>query len=166
MVIPLHSNTLHSIPEGIIQPEEMKREMPESGVYHYPGMPESNDPALIEEVEHKLQAGPRITLLVYKNSPTTLFNGIDFAWGLVINLLTTILAFVIVSRLNAKSFRSVMLVSLSIGLVTALLSDISMMNWFMFPVDYTFASALDKIVSFALLGLLFSGYSFKGKEAY
>ena len=159
MVLPFHSNTLHTIPESVIQPAEALREaMPESGVYHYPGLPEGNSATAMEEIEAKLAEGPRITLMVYKNEPTELFELSSFIFSAVANLLTALIVFLIISRLGVASLRSAIVTCLLIGSVAAIVSDISQMNWYMFPLDYTLINVVDKLVAFGLLGLVFGWY--------
>ena len=50
MVLPFHGNSLNAIPDGALDTQEMKNLMPESGVYHFPGMPEDNTEAAMKEV--------------------------------------------------------------------------------------------------------------------
>jgi len=156
MVLPFHSNTLNTIPDSVIQPAEVLKEtMPESGVYHYPGLPEGNSAAAIEEIEAKLAEGPRITLMVYRNEPTELFELSSFIFGAVTNLVTALIVFLIISRLGVTSLKSAVLTCLLIGAAAAIVSDISQMNWYMFPLDYTLINVVDKLVAFGLLGLIF-----------
>jgi len=163
MALPFHSQSLNTIPDGALQNETLQQSMPESGVYHYPGLPEDNSPETIAKIENQLSKGPRITLMVYKNEPTKLFDPSTFVYSLFINLLTTVIAFLLVSRIQTKSFMSILGASILIGLVSVLVSDVAQMNWFMFTLDYTIANAIDKLVAFALLGLLFGMYTFKSK---
>ncbi|MCR9251193.1 MAG: hypothetical protein NXI20_12260 [bacterium] len=159
MGLPFHSNTLNTLPESAINKSDMKQSMPESGVYHYPGLPDANNS--ISDIEKKLAEGPRITLMVYKNSPTKLADPVSFLGSLIINLITVIFTFLVVSRFTPGN---VLIGTVMVGVVTILVSDFSQMNWFMFPLDYTIINAIDKLVAFVLLGVLFAKYTFKGAE--
>ncbi len=161
MALPFHANTLKNIPDTVMQPSIMKKEMPESGVYHFPGMPTDQTPAAMSEIEQKLQEGPRITLMVYKNSPTQLFDPKTFLFSLLVNFLTVIFTYLIIAQIGIQGNGKIFLSALMIGVIAALVSDISQMVWYMFPVDYTLVNALDKIIAFGLLGLLFGLYTFK-----
>ncbi|MEM9544655.1 MAG: hypothetical protein AAGA77_01710 [Bacteroidota bacterium] len=165
MVLPFHGNSLNSIPEGAMDTQELKKLMPESGVYHLPGMPADNSEAAMKKVEDQLAEGPRITLMVYKNEPTQLFDPKDFITSLLLNLLTALFTFLLISKLGYKDLKSIMMACLLIALLMAVVADLSVMNWFMFPFDFTFANIIDRIVSFGLLGLLFAFYTFKGEPA-
>ena len=161
MGLPFHTNTLKNIPEEVVQPTVMKEAMPKSGVYHFPGLPANNSAEALKAVEDKLAEGPRITLMVYKNRPTKLFDPSTYLGSLFINFLSTIFAFLLLSRISTKNFSSIFSTAILLGVVTALVSDISQMNWFLFPLDYTIVNAMDKIISFALLGVLFGLYTFR-----
>ena len=66
MVLPFHGDSLHQIPEEAIEVDKLRTLMPESGVYHLPGMPEDNSAESMKKVEDQLAKGPRITMMVYK----------------------------------------------------------------------------------------------------
>lgn len=142
--------------------DEFRNALPESGVYHYPGMPHDQSEASIDKVNEDLKKG-RITMLVYKKEPTSLFEPSAFAGGLLLNFLTAVLTFLVVSRLQDKSFQSVLMTCLFIGLMVVLVKDFSLMNWFMVPLDFTLAYVFDIVIAFGLLGLLFGAYTFKDK---
>ncbi len=160
MVLPLHGNSLKNIPEQAMEMDKLKNLMPESGVYHYPGMPEGNSEEEMKAVEDYLAVGPRITLMVYKNGPTKFFDPKDFIFSLILNFLTAFLTFFVISKLGSKDLKSILLATMAIALLVIVIADLSLMNWFMFPWDYTFANILDRIVAFGLLGLLFGYYTF------
>ena len=164
MALPFHNNSLHNIPDGVIQAELMKKEMPESGVYHFPGMPDMSSKEQMSQVEKRLEDGPRITMMVYKNEPTKLFDPITFLWSLLINFLTVVLILKVVDSIRDKEFKSILATTISIGLIAALLSDVSLMNWFMFPLDYTLISVFDKIIGLGLLGVLFAKFTYRGHK--
>ena len=162
MVLPFHSNTLNNIPETAIETEVLKAKMPKSGVYHYPGLPTDNSKEALSKVKSKLNSGPRITMMVYKNGPTKLFESKTFLFSLLTNFLTVAFVFFVISKL--KEPKDILITTVGIGLIASLISDIGLWNWFMFPLDYTIVNVLDKLISFALLGLLFSRYTFKTKQ--
>jgi len=161
MVFPFHSNTLKNIPDNAIQTELLRKEMPESGVYHYPGLPTNNSTNQMNKIEAKLKEGPRITMMVYKNEPTELFEPKTFLFSLLINLLTVIGVFFLISKIGISNPKTIFISTLMIGIVAAIVSDISLMNWYMLPIEYTLVNTFDKIISFGLLGVLFSFYTFK-----
>jgi len=93
--------------------------------------------------------------MIYRNEPTELFELSSFIFGAVTNLVTALIVFLIISRLGVTSLKSAVLTCLLIGAAAAIVSDISQMNWYMFPLDYTLINVVDKLVAFGLLGLIF-----------
>ncbi|MCG8577419.1 MAG: hypothetical protein MI810_21235 [Flavobacteriales bacterium] len=164
MVLPLHSNTFKNIPDSVFEEEILQKTMPESGVYHYPGLPKNNSAESLLEVENKLKNNPRITLMVYKNEPTKLFDPSIFIMSFLINLATVLLTFYVVARIEQKSLGKILITTLTIGLISVLVGDLSQMNWYLFPLDYSLVNVFDKLISFSLLGILFGAYTFKGFE--
>ncbi|MEO1655625.1 MAG: hypothetical protein AAFU64_18930 [Bacteroidota bacterium] len=161
MVLPFHTQSLKNIPPGVISAEIMREAMPASGVYHYPGYPANFEQATMDQVETQLKAGPRITMMAYVNRPTRLFEPATFGISFFLNVLTVLFTYLLLTRLKSPTFASVFLACMSLAIISALLSDMSLMNWFMFPWGYTLTMVFDKLMSFVLLGLLFGGYTFK-----
>ncbi|SHG71165.1 hypothetical protein [Flagellimonas flava] len=161
MVLPFHSQTLNSLPENVLDVEALKQSDLKSGVYHYPGFPDSQSPKAMATMEQLLQSQPRIPFMVVKKEPTLLFDPVQFFWSLMINLVTVTLAYFLIKKLSPKNPKSIFLYALALGGIVALISDLSLMNWYFFPLDYTLVNLMDRIVSFGLLGVLFGIYTFK-----
>ena len=161
MALPFHAQSMQTIPEAAINTDDLKAQMTEDGVYHYPGLPENESEAAYQEIEEKLAAGPRITLMVYKSGSTSFFDPMNFVWNLIFNLITVILLMGIVKRLGNHSTRNILWTTIATGLVISFMSDLPTMNWFMYPLDYTMANILDYLVMMTLLGLLFAKYTYK-----
>ena len=164
MVLPFHGDTLNNIPENAMQVDQLKNVLTEDGVYHYPGLPENNSKEAIDAINAKLQEGPRITMMVYKTGSSSFMDPKLYVGGLIINLLTAIFALILISKLGNKSFANIMVSCITVGIIIALVVDISWMNWYLFPLDYTLINVLDRIVAFVLLGLLFSLYTFNNSS--
>jgi len=165
MALPFHSNTINNMPEAAMQVDQLKNVLTADGVYHYPGLPENNSKQAIADINTKLEQGPRITMMVYKAGPSSFQDPMLFVGGLIINLLTVIFAFTLVSKLHNKSIQNIMLSCLTVGVLIALVTDISWMNWYLFPIDYTLVNVFDRLIAFALLGLLFGLYTFKSRSS-
>ncbi|MEM9986674.1 MAG: hypothetical protein AAF804_16405, partial [Bacteroidota bacterium] len=54
---------------------------------------------------------------------------------------------------------SLLQVALLLGLAASLVSDFSLMNWYMFPLDYTLINVMDHLVGFALVAIFFHFFS-------
>ena len=165
MTLPFHENSLTNIPDELIDREQLKSLMPESGVYHYPGMPNMNSPEALAQVEKQLEEGPRITLMVYKNAPSTLFDPMDFVVSLLLNFLMVLFTYFVIAQLVDKNVKSILFATTSMALLVIIINDLSLMNWFSFPFDYTFANIIDRLVGFTILGLLFGYFTFRTKPA-
>ncbi|MEM6726328.1 MAG: hypothetical protein AAF598_19960, partial [Bacteroidota bacterium] len=72
-----------------------------------------------------------------------------------------IFAYLLVVKMAVQKPKGIWITCLLAGVLAVLLSDVSQMNWFMFPLGYTLVNAMDKMIAFGLLGLLFSMYTFK-----
>ncbi len=152
-ILPWHGNTLNTIPEGTISFDEIQK-VEGDGVYHYPGLPTSGSNEELKEIQKKLGDGQRVTLMVYRSDPTSLFEPMKYANSLILNIvISTLIVWVLaITRTNSQqTFR----VCLASGILIALSSDIGQMIWYQFPLDYTLVSATDKVVSFGLLGFFF-----------
>ncbi len=152
MGLPFHDSSLHSIPESALNTSILQSSLPEDGVYHYPGMDTEN-------VEAKLSQGPRIPLMVFKKGSTQLFDPASFGVSFAINLLTAASLLLIMARLKDKSLRSLLQVALLLGLAASLVSDFSLMNWYMFPLDYTIINVMDHLIGFTLVAVFFHFFS-------
>ena len=152
------------MPETALEYKNLQDSLPGDGVYHYPGYPTNYSDEAASVIENKLKTGPRITMMIYKEGTTELFDPMLYVWGFLINMATVLLLYFILSGFSVYTFKTMMLACLFIGLTIALVSDISLANWYMFPWDYTLANIVDRIVPFLFLGLLFGGYTFKRIE--
>jgi len=165
MALPFHTTSLKNIPEEMINQAAFKEAMPESGVYHFPGMHASSDEEEMQKIEAVLAEGPRIPLMVYVNKSTKLFDPMTFLQSLLVNFLTVLLTYLLIARISKKDKSSILLSALGIGVVAVLVSDLSQKVWFMFPWGYTLVNAMDKVVAFSLLGLVFAFYTFRKQGA-
>jgi len=163
-LLPFHSNSLNNIPNSAFDSKTFQEKLPSDGVYHYPGLPDGNEIKDYKEIENRLEEGPRITLMVVKKGSSQLFNPKTFGVNFIFYLLTVIAAFLIVSFIENKSFKRVFFITLLIGLIVALVSDLPQMNWYMFPFEYTLTNVFDHLVAFSLLGTLFGLYTFKYRK--
>lgn len=161
MVLPFHEQSMHTIPDEALDTGKLQNQMAADGLYHYPGLPEDGSEGGLEEVKAKLATGPRITMMVYIAGGTPFMDPANFLWNLIFNLLTVLLLWALVNRLANKTLKNILWTTISVGLLVALMSDLPLLNWFMFPLDYILANILDYVVTMTLLGLLFSAYTFK-----
>lgn len=164
MALPFHSNSFSTIPEQAIDFDKLKAALPADGVYHFPGYPDTDDAENVKAVEQRMANGPRVALMVYKEGGSSLFDPQQFIWGLLINLATVLLLYYVVSGFAIRTSKTMMAACLFIGLIISFVSDLSLMNWYFYPLDFTIANIIDHIVPFLLIGLLFGSYTFKNMK--
>jgi len=163
MVLPFHSNSLNSIPDNAINTELLKEHLTKDGVYHYPGFPKDGAPQVINEMENRIKTGPRITLMVFKSGKTELFSAASFLGSILINFVTVLLLYSLIHFSRVQTTKTILLMTLLIALIIGFASDLTQMNWYLFPLEYTVLNMADHSIPFLLVGILFSKYSFKVK---
>lgn len=163
MVLPFHSNTLNSIPDNAINTELLKEHLTKDGVYHYPGFPKDGTQQAFNDMESRIETGPRITLMVYKHGKTELFSMSSFLGSMGINFVTVLLLYSLIQLSRVQTTKAIMLMSLFAALIIGFTSDLAQMNWYLFPLSYTLLNMTDHLIPFLLIGILFSKYSFKEK---
>lgn len=161
MVLPFRTDNLINIPDNAFQQDSLKKHITIDGVYHYPGIPD-NSAESINTINEKLNSGPRITMMVYKSGPTELFSPIILLYSFVFNLLTAFLSIYILTKLTAKNKLSIIVTSVIIGLIICVAEILPTATWYLFPLDYIIIEIFDTILAFALTGIFFSLYTFKG----
>jgi len=161
MVLPFHGNALMTVPEQALVPGTLQQNMPEDGVYHYPGLPETNTPEVRNAIQEKLKTGPRITLMVYKHGGTSIFSPGAFLTSLLFNLVTVLLLLLIITRIQNRDAKNIIFMTVTIGILISFARDFPQMVWYLFPLRFTIIEVFDTIFSFFLLGLFLGYYLLK-----
>lgn len=148
----------------------MKSAIPQPGLYFFPGM---NVPAnatnaqradAVKQFEQKYQAGP-YGILIYHPTGTNPMSPRKLAIEFGLNLLQALLAAFLVSRAKSlKGFHSRVGFVVLIGIIAAVTTNIEYWNWYGFPVTYTAAYMLDKIVGFLVVGIAIAAVMKKPEE--
>lgn len=161
MILPFHSNLLLNIPEQAIDVEALKNNMPSDGVYHFPGLPVDDSPLSWKEIENQVKTGPRITMMVYKSGPTELFSGRIFFLFFCCNLASALIVFLVIRNIKRKTRMRIIVSSLAIGLVICTGSIFPNTLWYLYPSNYVLVEISDVVISFLLVGIFLSLYTFK-----
>ncbi len=162
------------LPLGTIGVQEMQNESvvlnamhdaigASSGMYLFPGMGLGPNPsnkemrAAMPAYEKKLATSPS-GLLIYHPpgagitmTPRRL--GVEFANQMI----AAFLAVALLSFTRLRSFLGRVLFATTLGIVAAMLTNISYWNWYGFPRNYTAASMGIQIVGFLVVGLVAAG---------
>ena len=161
MALPFHSKSLITLPDAAFKTQQLQDLLLEDGIYHYPGLPESNTPEGLRVIEEKLKKGPRISFMSYKKGSTKFFEPSTYLKNIFLNFMTMLLVWYMVRKQANHRLSSIITTTLCMGLLIGFASDFPQMNWFKFPWNYTLPNILDHLVGFSLLGLLLSLYTFK-----
>jgi len=124
-------------------------------------LPENNTPEGWAPIQEKLKKGPRITLMVYKSGETGVFSPSSFLTGLLFNLLTVLLLLFVLSKIEIKSARNIIILTVTFGLLISFARDFPQMVWYLYPLHFTLIEVFDTLISFLLLGLFMGLYAFK-----
>lgn len=152
-LLPFHAATLKTIPEQSLNREPMRESMPEAGIYHYPGYPKDDSQAALDAVNAKGEAGPLITLMVYKPSGTEEISAQRLAVFFLITVLSAGLATFLLAKVSVKKYlQRVMFVTL-LGVFVSLTYLIDW-YWFNFPADFIMLTIIDAVVAWFLAGLV------------
>ena len=161
IVLGLGSVGIKEIPRGqeAALQSSLRMALPESGFYFFPGMgiPAGANPqekqAATKLYQEKYRQGPTGILIFHPQGAEvmtpgqlmiqlalTMVEALIAAWLLSLTALTTLptrIGFVVV-----------------LGVLMALATNVEYWNWYGFPTNYTLAYMLDKIIGFALVGLV------------
>jgi hypothetical protein len=133
--------------------EVLRRDIPEQGLYFFPGKDFRNATQEQEVLfEHKFRNGP-VGLLVYRPVGGDPFSPGKLITQLVSNVLSVFIAVIIVSAISGSYWKRVILASL-LGLLACTSVSSIYWNWYEFPTSFFIAQILDMIIGFFLAGLL------------
>ncbi|MEQ8907292.1 hypothetical protein [Ekhidna sp.] len=152
MALPFHSQSLNTLPDQVVKFKELSSIQLEEGVYHYPGLPDDDSPEAIMRLQQKLNEGPRIPLMVYKPGPSPLLNPTDFLVSLLLNLVTVGVVFGILLSLKPHSLKQTIGSCVLLGFLIAVMSDLTLMNWYRLPWSFVWPGIIDHVVGLVLAG--------------
>ena len=161
MALGIHDSTMKPVPGADDVTAALKRHELQTGVYHYPGMPDVPADASEEQVKQAWddmtalhEAGPIYSIYYHQPGfpvmgPATLGSAVllDFVSAAI----AAVLLWSAAPRLPNYWCR-VAFVGL-LGLFAALMSHVSYFIWMAFPLDYTLAMCVDLVVGWLLVGL-------------
>lgn len=151
MALPFHSASLNNMPQPSAEVESFLADLGESGIYHFPGLPPSNDQ--MAEYTERMRRGPRVTKMVYRAEGSEPFLPANF----VINISSSIGAALVAAALLAAAGiagygRRVLFVA-ALGLFATLAQTVPSWVWWSYPTDFAIAEVVDALMAWALAGL-------------
>ncbi len=150
VVLPFHDMTMSDIPNEDAVVEVLKDNIEETGVYFYPGRANADS-----TLAQKLEAGPRVPFMVYREGASTQMSPSQFVFGFIFNFIAaTIVAWMLSMTSDNKLLRygqRVLFVTF-FGVFIAVFSDLMMWNWMLYPMSYVIIVAYDNVITWALAG--------------
>ncbi|GAB4379661.1 MAG: hypothetical protein Kow0042_29270 [Calditrichia bacterium] len=160
VVLPWHNMTIKSLPNEEAVVQMLQDANLQTGVYYFPGMKEEKLSAeeaeqAMKEWAEKHRRGPLGTFF-YHSGGTAPMSASTMVTGFLISLLAAVLAAYLLSSASAHlvSYGRRVLFVTFIGLFAALVSHVTMWNWFYMPVGYSLVNTIDLIVSWLIAGLV------------
>ena len=154
-VIGWHDIDLKTIKDQTVI-EQMKESLTVPGIYLYPGQPESETDAGMEEWMRKHETGPVVNFMVYHPAVFNPMNPSLFLKSFIINFIAAFLAGVLLMMTLAQNpsfWRRVSFVTL-LGLFAGFIGPFIEWNWWGFPLAYTIVAVVDFCITWFLAGLV------------
>lgn len=159
MFTPLGEMGVKSIPRDEKLMPAIGGELTEPGFYFFPHMETKADAtsaekeAAMKEYSKKQASGPAGIIVLapqgeMEMSPRTLGTqfGLDVLCGLIAGILVCIT--------NAPTFGKRLAAVTLLGVAPVLASELPNWNWYRYPLDFTFAAAVENVVGFFVCGLI------------
>jgi len=149
---------LRSLPSESAVTGFLKANVPEPGMYMFPGLglpddaPYAQKKAAMQKLEQNPPAGPA-GLLIYRpvDSPLSARQLITEA---ATNILQALIAAFLLAQARLRRFSSRVGFVLVIGLLAAITTNVSLWNWYMFPGDFVVANMAYLVVGLLLVGIV------------
>lgn len=151
MVLPFGTMGMRDLPDPEPILSAMKANVPEDGLYFFPGMSGEGEAAQ-EEWMKKIEEGPT-GLLVYhrKGSP---MSPAMLAREAGSNVACALLASILLGAVSTRRYWARVGIVAALGVFASLSVDFSYWNWYGFPTEYWLAQLVEQVVGFALAGLV------------
>jgi hypothetical protein len=153
-LIPLHTPSLHNIPNEDAVVTALQTNLSTPGVYLFPGMPADRQQSTMDAYIQKYKRGP-LGMIIYRPDGADPFMAGQMITGLIIAFLSAILAAWFLSRSTAmmsKYLRRVIYCGM-LGIFISVFANLNYWNWYYYPLDYTTANIADTIIGWLLAGL-------------
>lgn len=138
----------------------LKAQVPETGVYYFPGMPthgkdlpEAEEKQLTDEWTARHEAGP-LGLIQITHAGHGIMEPTLFIRGFGINLISTVLVSILVIMAGAGGFAQRFAVVAIFGIATSVAVHLIDWNWMYTPTDYTVMLVVDTTVGWLLAGVV------------
>lgn len=163
LALPWHGESLRNFPGDYATGDsaaviDFLESVPESGVYHYPGIPADGD---MQTVVERSQAGPVVTSMVIHKEGIDPLSSSRFLASFLYNFAsaTLVAGLLVWLRPALPRFRSRFAFVVALGAFVIVSSQGPQALWWSYPVDFAVLPMLDLVASWAIVGLLFARFT-------
>ncbi|MFN6963555.1 MAG: hypothetical protein ACK4S4_07295 [Pyrinomonadaceae bacterium] len=152
-VLPLGETGVRMLPAEPAIVGTLKQNVPESGLYFYPGLDMAHGDVSPEEQAawaERYKAGPR-GILVYRTDGDEPMGAKMLLTELASNILACIVAAWVIASIGG-SFVTRAIAAGMFGVIGWLSIDVSYWNWYGFPTSYAIAQGIDQFVGWLVSG--------------
>ncbi len=122
-----------------------------AGLYHFPAV-DMKSPTFMKDMETSLKTKPS-GILIYHPAGAAMMTPTQLIGEFVLELFETLLAVWLLTRTSASSFGGRVAVMAGIGVLAAVVTNMSYWIWYAYPLDYTLANMLIEFGKFVVAGL-------------
>jgi hypothetical protein len=154
-LLPWHNVDIKSIKDQALL-EQMKESLTEPGIYLYPGEPEDESNAAMQEWSDQYKAGPLVHFMVYNPQGAEWDMAMPMIKSFLINFIAAFIAGVLLMMTLAQnpSFWRRVIFVMMLGLFAAFVGPFVEWNWWSFPTGYSMINAIDLCVTWFIAGLV------------
>lgn len=153
-VLDWHTATFSTMPDEPAVVTSLASQLPQSGVYFFPAMPEQGTPEAMDDWAARHRRGP-YGLLFYHAQGADPMTPATFATGFALNLVVALIVAWVLSltRASHTTLISRMGIALLLGLLIAVPADLMPWNWMHFHAHYSLTNAADHVIGILLMSL-------------
>jgi hypothetical protein len=157
-LLPLGEIGLREIPNEAAVMATMRANMPEPGLYIYPGFglpPDASraqKEAAMAEVQRKASSGPQGVIVYHPIGNNQFARQLLTEGGT--NILQALIAAFLLAQVRLRRFSSRLGFVTLIGIGAAITTNISYWNWYGFPTNYTVGYIFTLIVGYIVVGVI------------
>lgn len=154
MVFPWHTATLEKLPNEDAVISALREQIPASGAYFFPGMPDPGAEATVQEAYAARHRQGPLGFLLFHAGGKELSMGPAMGRGFAIDVLAALIVAFLLSLKAPAPYPCRVFFVLLIGLFSAITTHAMYWNWMLFPTGYTLAMFADVVGGWTLAGLV------------
>jgi hypothetical protein len=155
LALPLHDNSIKTLPEETLITDTLKTVIPEAGTYMFPSRKSDGQTLEQKAWAEKYFKGPT-GILIFAPGGKESVSPARMAIGFLNDVALAILGMLLLSltRDRVRTFFQRVALMTALGAMVVLAVHVPYWNWLGFTSDFTGAAIVDSLVGFCLLGLV------------